>query len=478
MATPIPENDAELSIAELAAATGGEVRAGRHERVRGVTTDSRGEVSGKLFVALSGESFDGHDYVPDVMARGAAAVVVDRDVPFEGEASVVRVASTLDALGALARHVRRRWGGRVVAVGGSAGKTTTRGALGAALGALMGGGLHTARGNLNNRIGVPMVLFGLKPEHRLAVVEVGTNLRGEVAQIARVCEPDLAIVTLIAVEHAEGIGDLDAIEAEEGDLLAALGASGTALVNGDDARCVRQLERSSAHRKLRYGTSPDADYRIVERRPAGQGGIWLRLARPEGEPVELTTPLVGEPGALAVCAALAVAEQVIDGPLDVEAFARGLGHPTVVEPGRLVPIPLADGTLLLDDSYNANPASVQSSVRAARELAEQRGARLVLVVGEMRELGETSRGEHAQLGAWLAASGAELLVAVGGHAQLFVEPAEQAGIAACFAPDAAAAAKIATQRVQPGDVVLVKASRGVHSEQVVQSLREARGSAA
>lgn len=473
MATPIPRNQLELSLGEIVEATGGEVRAGRHAAVRGVTTDSRDDVAGKLFVALAGERFDGHGFVADVARRGAHAVLVSRDVEVPADTSVVRVGDTLAALGALGRFHRLRWGGKLVAVGGAAGKTTTKGAIAAFLEAVLPGQVHSERGNLNNLVGVPMVLFGLNEAHRVAVVELGTNQRGEVARLAGIAVPDLAVVTLIAIEHSEGIGDLDAIEAEEGDLFAALGPAATAIGNADDARVMRQLAASPAAHKLSYGNAASADYRVVSRQALGLHQSEVLLERPGGERVSLTTGLLGAPGALALAAALAVSERVAGAPLSVEVARAALAALGAGEAQRLIPIELADGSVVVDDSYNANPASVLSSAETAREIARARGARLILVVGEMRELGPLSVREHQELGRALAGLGADALFAVAGDA------AHLAQAAGCrFAEDAEAALGLLLEELRAGDVVLVKASRGVRAERVVEGLVRAKGKAA
>jgi UDP-N-acetylmuramoyl-tripeptide--D-alanyl-D-alanine ligase len=479
MATPIPENRAELTLAEIALVTGGQVRPGAAAQVMGVTTDSRGDVAGKLFIALEGESYDGHAFVAAAADRGAAAVMVSRDLTVPDGVAVVRVGSPLAGLGALARLLRRRWGKQLIAVGGSAGKTTTRSAIQALLSVAYPARLHASPGNLNNLVGVPMVLLGLAPEHELCLVEVGTNQRGEVARLTSVCEPDLALLTLIGIEHAEGIGSLDEIEVEEGDLLASLGSAGVAVGNWDDERVRRQLARSPASTKLSYGTGDGATYRVLRREPRGLSVTRMVLERPNDgrrETLELEVGLVGLPGALAAAAAVAVADRICGGPLPPELLQTALGA-RLGEPGRLCPVELADGSVLIDDSYNANPPSVLAAMEAAREIAAARGARLVLVLGEMRELGAASRAEHELLARAVAGSGAALLVAISGDAELFVTAA-RAQMEATFAADAKAAVAPLLARVRPGDVVLVKASRGVRAERVVSALLASKGPAA
>ncbi len=473
MATPIPENRATFTLDEIVSATGGVARAGDHLVVSGVVTDSRAEVRGKLFVALGGERFDGHAYLGDVLGRGAHAVVVSRDAVLPAGASVVRVADTLDALGALARFHRRRWGKTVIAVGGSAGKTTTKGAIAALLAAARPGAVHFERGNLNNLVGVPMVLFGLTDAHHECVVELGTNQTGEVARLTAVAEPDLAVLTLVAIEHSEGIGDLDAIDAEEGALFDLLRPTATALGNADDPRVARRLQGSPAANKISYGSGASADYRVVAREPLDLHRSRVEIARPTGAPVRVVTGLLGAPGALALAAALAVTERVVGGPLPAAVIEIGLAALGAGEAQRLCPIELLDGSVVVDDSYNANPASVLSSAQTAREIADKRGARLLLVVGEMRELGALSVSEHRELGRALLGMGADGLIAVGGDA------AHLASAAGCtFAKDADEALAALLAVLRAGDVVLVKASRGVRAERVVEGLVRAKGRAA
>jgi len=474
MASALPENQARFTLGELARATGGTLSepesSGRE--VVGVSTDSRAALRGKLFVALTGERFDGHAYARAAADAGAAAVLVERDV---GALSVpaLRVPSTLRALGAAAALHRTRFQGPVVAIAGSAGKTTTRSAVGAVLELLAPGHVHQTSGNLNNLIGVPLVLLGLTPEHRFAVVELGTNAPGEVAALTAMSRPDAGVLTLIGLEHTEGLGDLDGIEREEGDLFQGLLPSGIAIGNADDPRVRARLEQARASRKVRYGCAPGVEVRCVRRTGAGVGRQRVDVETPRGR-LELELSLLGEAGAYAALAAVAVAQAVASEPLEARAVSRALS--AAGEPGRLEVHELSDGTVVLDDAYNANPASAVSSLKTAREVARDRQARLVLVLGEMRELGAVSAREHENLGREIARSGAAELIAVAGDAALYLDPAQHAGISSVFAADAEGALVLARARVRPGDVVLVKASRGVHAERVVRGLVE-RGAA-
>jgi UDP-N-acetylmuramoyl-tripeptide--D-alanyl-D-alanine ligase len=467
MATALPENKAGFSLGAVALATSGSLGGASPDlRVEGIATDTRGDVRGRLFVALMGEHFDGHAYVDKAVRGGAAAVLVEREVGDVG-VPVVRVGSTLTALRDLAHAHRRRWGGTVVAVAGSAGKTTTKSAVAAVLSALHPGKVHHARGNLNNFVGVPLVLFGLAAEHLFSVIEIGTNAPGEVAALAACAAPNVGVLTLIALEHTQGLGDLDGVEREEAALYQALDPEGIAIGNGDDERVARELGKSRARRRYRYGFGEGVDVRALARSPRSLGSQLVKLKGRLGD-LDVVVPLVGDAGVYAALAAVAVGETITGEALDSRLVTRALGN--AGEQGRLVPTELADGTVVLDDTYNANPASVLASVRAAQEIAAARGAGLVLVVGEMRELGAVSEEEHARLGAALGASGARALVAVGGDAIHYVDPANAGGVESIFANDAQSGLELVRSRVRPGDVVLVKASRGVRAERIVEAL--------
>ena len=470
MATAIPTNVATFTAAEIAAATGG-VLSGRDVSIVGVTTDSRRVAAGNVFVALIGDRFDGHAHAAIAAEKGAIAVVVSRDVDVGPGCAVIRVADTTLALGAMGRAFRRRWSAlpgassrRLVAITGSAGKTTTRRAI-AALLSHLGHSVHAAEGNLNNAIGVPMVLFGLGAAHDVAVIEVGTSSPGEIAHGASVCEPDVSVLTLVAAAHTELLGGLEGVAAEKGALLAGTNPRGAVVVNADDANVVSQLGRTTA-RALRYGAWDGCDVHIAVRTPDGIDGATIGLDGPLlPSPLSLRTPLLGVAGAYATAAAVAVARALGDDVRNDDAFAS-----LATGDARLAPVALPDGTLLIDDSYNANRASVESSLGTAGELANARASRLVAVLGEMRELGALSTSEHDAVGRRAVAVGAASVIAVSGDASRIATIARENGVDSVFAADAAAAVPLVRARVRAGDVVLIKGSRGVGLETVVRAL--------
>jgi UDP-N-acetylmuramoyl-tripeptide--D-alanyl-D-alanine ligase len=478
--TPIPHNRARFTLDELARATGGEVlSAGAlgDGVVVGVSTDTRVLERGAAFVALRGATFDGHSLVDAAASAGAAVVIVEREVAVPGDVAVLRVPSTLAALGAIARAHARRWRGlggdrRLVAITGSAGKTTTRVAAAALLGRLFPGQVHATYGNLNNLVGAPMVVLGLEPEHRLAVVEIGTNAPGEIAALASMVEAEIGVVTLVAAAHVEGLGSLDGVAHEKGALFRSLSASGVAIGNGDDARVTRELGRSLAARRVRYGLGEGSDVRVVAREAIGFDRARLTIDA-GGRHIAFDTPLLGEAGAYACAAAIAIAGALGATVTSEDATAAFASAEVGGGGGRLVPRLFDDGLAVIDDSYNANPASSCASIRAASEIARATKRRLVLVLGEMRELGVERDPGHDAVGRAAAESGAALVVAVTGAARRIADRAREGGVEASFVEDVGEATTIVVRDVRPDDLVLVKGSRGVATERVVRALAAA-----
>jgi UDP-N-acetylmuramoyl-tripeptide--D-alanyl-D-alanine ligase len=335
--------------------------------------------------------------------------------------------------------------------------------------------VHSSVGNLNNRIGVPMVLLGLGASHQVVVVEVGTNQLGEVPVLEAIAQPDIALITLIALEHTEGLGTLDDIEAEEGALLR---RAQTVIVNGDDERALRQASLSPAQRKLCYGRGPHCDYRVVERLLISPQQTRVSFVRPgQSSPHSFNTRLLGMPGAQAALAAIAVADAVVGSPISEAQLQSFFDEVRIGETGRLRAVELADGSLLLDDTYNANPASVRASIEVGSELARLRQARLILVLGEMRELGAVSASEHAGLARAVLDSGATALLAVAGDAQNLALAVKSSSISSEFVSNTEEAMQRCTQLVKPGDVILCKGSRGVGLDRLVADLIDKRGTA-
>jgi UDP-N-acetylmuramoyl-tripeptide--D-alanyl-D-alanine ligase len=478
VATPIAPNRASFDAAAVAHATGGRVVRAKAGRVAtGFTTDSQAVVAGSAFVALRGETHDGHGFVGAAVVAGAALVVVERGrAPDETSVDVVEVEDTLAAWGAIAQAHLAAWrsgrpDARVVAITGSAGKTTTKELCAALLRTV--GPVHATAGNLNNRVGVPAVLLQLDAGHRFAVVEVGMSVPGEIAALAALVAPDVAVVTNVGLAHAGGVGGrLEDVAREKGALFAGLRAGGVAVANADDAAVMGETRRVPAGTRVatfggRSSTPGRAGgdavaYRLASREPLGLDGSRLTVDRPGGEPVSLVLPIPGEAAAIDLVAALAAAEAAAAGPVDAAGAMRALGPIA----GRMH-VRRGHGITVLDDAYNANPGSMRAALGT---LAECPGSRRVAVLGEMRELGPAGPREHAVLGDAVADAGVSLLVSCGGMADAIADAARARGVDAVKAHDAAEAARVVAGRVLPGDVVLVKASRSVGAERVVAAL--------
>lgn len=401
-------------------------------------------------------------------------LVVERDVEVSG-ASVVRVTSTLKALRDLARAHLAKWralGGTrwTIAITGSAGKTTTRVATQALFERLFPGEVHATKGNLNNLVGAPMAAFGLTAAHRYGVFEIGTNRPGEIEALATMIEPDAGLITLVAEAHIEELGSLEGVAHEKAALFRALREDGCAIGNGDNDLVRARIETSPARSKALYGTREDSVVRVVSRSPLGLDRSRLRISV-SGDSMDVVTPLLGEAGALACAAAISAARScpgvTLDETIVNEAFAScevGGGA------GRLVPMIVGDDIALIDDSYNANPASMKASIRAAKEIAADQGRRLVLVLGEMRELGVVAESAHDEIGAFAREIGAGLVISVGALARRYGLQLEGSSITHTSVSTAEEASKVARDQIHRGDLVLVKGSRGIGTDAVVRAL--------
>jgi UDP-N-acetylmuramoyl-tripeptide--D-alanyl-D-alanine ligase len=460
----------KLTLAEAAIGAGAvlEAPASFHDagalRVGGCSIDSRTVGAGELFFAVRGERHDGHDFVEAALRRGAVAAVVSRArvaaLPDAALAVPLLIAEDpLLALQALAAHVRRQWGRRVVAVTGSAGKTTTKEAAASALGAKFN--VHKSQGNLNNAFGLPLELLRLEPEHEIAVVEMGMNHPGEIAALARIAAPDWGVVTNVGTAHIENFADGQAgVARAKLELVDALPVSGVAFLNCDDPY-VSQFGRDFPGHAVYFGAGPCADPRLLEAKE-DLTGLHMRFRAGERE-ASLTLKLLGAHNASNALAGLAVA---LEAGVELEAAVAALESLAAGDKrGQVLEIA---GATILNDSYNSNPEALRAMIRT---LAGRPAGRRILVAGEMLELGDHGRALHAACGRAAAEAGLDLVAGVGGNAEHLASAACARGVASLFLPDAEAAGRWLKQTLQPGDVVLVKGSRGVHLERAIEVLR-------
>lgn len=428
-------------------------------QLSGISTDSRKLTPGSLFVPLRGEHFDGHDYLSQAVKNGAAAclseeVVVGLSVP------VVRVADTLQALGDIAAACRLQLNGPLIAITGSVGKTTTKEMLATIL-KQVSPGLKTA-GNFNNLVGLPLTLFGLEKTHQWAVLEMGTSAIGEIERLTEISQPSIGVITNIGAAHLETLQGLDGVSRAKGELYAGL-RGGTAILNLDDPR-VAQLPVANGVKKRTFGLCAEAQVR-AEAITDDENGVSFTLVMAEQRyPVQLNLP-----GRHNVSNALAAAAAALEMEVSAEMIVSGLSQFVSIK-GRLALYPLPSAGMLLDDSYNSNPLSATAALDALGALSGD--GRCVAVLGDMLELGKESVSMHEELGT-LAAKVADVLIGVGGFSGDLCRGAKTAGMKPeqlIEVPAAAAAIKYLQENQQPGDKILVKGSRGVHLEQLVDAL--------
>lgn len=436
--------------------------------VEGYSIDSRTLRPGDLFFALRGKLRDGHEFVKQAFEKGAAAAVVEESYGTEAGAPLIRVQSAERALQELARAVRRKWGGHVIGITGSTGKTTTKEMVAAILAQKFS--VHKTEGNLNNHYGVPLTLLGLEPHHQVAVLEMAMSAAGEIALLASMAEPQTGVVTNVAPVHLQFFDSVDSIARAKRELLEGLCPPAAAVLNCDDQRVRRFAERFTG-RIVTFGLEEGADIRALNVHVAGSsdgtevGVEFEALGGPYNDHFYL--PLAGRhnvENALAAMATASLFDVGAEGVHEALAKFRHLRQRAEV-------IRLADNRVLIDDAYNSNPRAAERMIEV---LSEWPGAaHRIFLAGEMLELGSASADLHRRVGRIAAHSGVDWLLAVQGDARRIVEGAVEAGMSqesALFFANAEDAGHFCTQIAQPGDVILVKGSRAVHLEKAVQVL--------
>ena len=469
-----PTPAAPLTAEEIVAATGGALLRRSARPVRGGAVDSRLVTPGCLFAALPGERTDGHRFLAAATAAGAAALLVARppdpaELDALGDVTVVLVADALAGLQAVAAAWRNRFALLVVGVTGSVAKTSTKDATAAVLGAAM----PTLRteGNANNEVGLPLTLLRLGPEHRAAVLEMGMYVGGEIATLAALGRPSIGIVTAVAPVHLERAGSLQAIEDAKAELVEALPATGTAILNRDDPR-VRAFGTRTAAAVVTYGLDPGADVTAEAVTARGTRGMTFEMVARAPRPARLPVEIVAL-GRHSVQNALAAAATGLVAGLADERIAAGLATPWGLASAHRGALVDAPGLTILDDTYNASPPAVV----AALEVLATLPGRPVAVLGEMLELGVAHDEGHRAVGAVAARVAAELVV-VGGGAAGIAAGAVAAGLDPLrvhLVADRDEAIALLRGLLRPGDAVLVKASRGAALEAVVDALRPGVG---
>jgi UDP-N-acetylmuramoyl-tripeptide--D-alanyl-D-alanine ligase len=437
----------------------------------GYSIDSRTIQSGEVFFAVRGEKMDGHEFVQQAFEKGAVAAVVSRDelsavssrvvsTPAEPKAQLIPVEDTLVALQLLAQAVRRLWARPLIAVTGSAGKTTTKEAVAHVLSTRFR--VHKSEGNFNNHFGLPLMLLKLEPEHDCAVVELGMSHLGEITALAQIAQPETGVVTNVAPVHLEFFSSISEIARAKYELIESLPTNGTAVLNADD-EYVSQFGRDFKGKVVTYGFEPTAVVRAENLESQGEkGSVFDVVAGDRRERAVL--PLVGSHNVHNGLAAIAVAlEHGI--PLS-EAVAALAGLVPADKRGQVVRI---GNITVVNDCYNSNPKALAAMVSA---LAGMPAKRRIVVAGEMLELGPQGDAMHRESGKHIAESGIDIVVGVRGLASEIVDAAKEEGVRAEFLATAEEAGEWLTREARPGDAILLKASRGVKLEKALERWKE------
>lgn len=449
----------KLSLAKIAEFISASGDFPKEEVAQAYSIDSRTVRAGELFFAVKGERLDGHDFVAAALERGAVAAVVREDQAerFAERSRLLFCGDTLVALQTLATAVRKVWGKPLIGVTGSAGKTTTKEAIAHVLSARRR--VLKSEGNFNNHFGLPLMLLKLEPEHDLAVIEMGMSHAGEIRALTKIAQPEIGVVTNVAPVHLEFFDSLAGIARAKYELIESLPSSGTAVLNADD-EYVSQFGREFKGRVIKYGIQSIADVKAENVRSRGAEGSEFDVVA-AGTREHAVLPLVGEHNVLNALAAVSVG--LACGMKPVESVAALATLAPADKRGQVLQL---GNITVVNDCYNSNPKALNAMVDA---LAAMKAARRIVVAGEMLELGPAGEEMHREAGRHIADKKIDVLIGVRGLAQAMVEGARQAGTRAEFVATPEEAGEWLARETRDGDVVLLKASRGVKLEKAIES---------
>jgi len=457
-------------LEEVLKATGGRLLQGKEKTsFRGISTDSRTVAEGELFIALKGERFDGHQFAIEALKKRAGGVIIEedkvRDIRWNGyrPSAVIAVKDALHALGDIARERRRKFGTPVVALTGSNGKTTTKEMISVSLEAAFP--VLKTKGNLNNLIGLPLTLLNLTEQERIVVLEMGMNVPGEIRRLTEIAEPDVGLITNIEGVHLEGMGSLERVREEKGELFRRMRQDGTILVNQDDPRVI-DLASEFHGQKITFGIDHPAEVMAKEIRLQDVGGTSFTLMM-EGVILEITLPFLG--GHFVSNALSAIAAASLFG-IELEKVKEALEHLSP-SPMRMEILHPQEGVTLINDAYNANPRSMELALEV---LSQMKGkGRGIAVLGDMLELGEYSVEAHQHIGERIGELSIDFLLALGEEAPVLVESAMRHGLdseKARIVESHTEAISMLKKMARDGDWILVKGSRRMGMEKIAEGL--------
>jgi UDP-N-acetylmuramoyl-tripeptide--D-alanyl-D-alanine ligase len=430
------------------------------QTIRGVFTDTRKISPGALFVALAGENFDGHNFLQQAADAGAVAAIVEKDIDRNSVSNgfpLLRVKSTLEALGDLARCHREKFSLEIIGITGSYGKTTTRAMIAAALGAQLK--VLSTQENYNNEIGVAQTLLQLDSSHQAAVIEMGMRGEGQIEYLAKMARPTIGVITNIGPQHIELLGSLENIASAKAELIRELPKEGTAILPADDAM-FEYLKGQTSTRIVSFGQSAAAQYRVHKSTFDASGYSVCQIETPQNGILELQLSLPGIHNAINAAAALATADVC---GIDLNLAIQSLQNLQI--PGARMQLRRTPKAIIIDDCYNAGPSTMRASLDVLENFPDAK--RRVAVLGSMLELGDWSEKEHQKIGDQ-ANKIAQLIIGVGEETKVLLEAASNTETQ--WFENAETAAKWIPAQIQNGDVILVKGSRSIGLEKVVEAL--------
>ena len=458
-----------FSIDQVIKAVGGVLISGTSQNtVSGISTDSRLVEKGNIFIALQGENFDGHDFVQKVVEKGAVSVLLSNSSMVDLEkldkaVSVIKVSDTLQALGDLAHNYRQRFSLPVIGITGSSGKTTTKEMMSTIIGRQKT--VLKTEGNLNNLIGLPQTIFRLRAEHELAILEMGTNTRGEIKRLTQIATPSIGLITNVGPAHLEGFGSVDIVALEKSDLLLNMPQGGIAVANLDD-EAVKIIAEKWNGRRVNFSMSPNSDVTVSDIEKNGARGMRFNLII-SGISQKIEMKIAGIHN---VYNAMAAAACAWTAGIDLAAIKEGLAAFLPVG-GRMEMIKLQNGAYVIDDSYNANPASVREALMTLKDLKNNHNGYVFL--GDMLELGDAAFEMHRRIGMLLGTISVNAVFLQGEHSAIVAAASIEGGMSReniFIMEDSKEGILFLKKYLKKGDWVLVKGSRRMKMERIVAQI--------
>lgn len=452
-----------MKAVEIAAALQGRlVNSTVDLEITGVSIDSRSIKPGDMFIALRGESFDGHDFVGSAAEKGAALVITEKEL--EQPVPYILVRDSLKALQDIARHYRKKFNIPFVAITGSSGKTTTKDMIASVLSQKYE--VLKTEGNLNNAIGLPLMLLRLERRHEIAVLEMGMSSQGEIELLSDIVRQDVAVITNVGIAHIEYLGSRENILKAKLEIFSYFSEGNIAVINGDNDMLTGL--QSDRYRIISYGLEPENDIQAIHINEKGESGTDFTVAL-DGSSEVFKLPLPGIHNVYNALSAITVA-RLFD--IEAESIRKGLAG-FKPSKNRMDIITTADGLKIINDVYNANPESMRAAINVLKGCTAE--GRRIFVSGDMLELGDISDKEHFEIGAYAASNGIDIIASIGNYSGAVVQGAEASGVDKkdLFSfPDKETAAPRLKKMLRPGDVLLVKGSRGMKLEYIVDYIRE------